>query len=150
MCSLPGSWLAVCMADLTLDLHTSLSRGSTLLRFRTHNSLSLSVFHDTLGRPGPHFPSTCMLQALLIATLERSTCPNQRSIYSLSIMLRSSISSCASSLLYPPQTVFVGGYTVFTLSVRPNQRTNESVSVTFCFLNIYTPPQKCVRNVLFP
>ena len=39
------------------------------------------------------------------------------------------------SYLYPPQTVFVGGYTVFT-SVRPNERTNESVSVTFCFLNI--------------
>ena len=36
--------------------------------------------------------------------------------------------------LYPPQTVFVGGYTVFTLSVRPNERTNE---------------RKCVRNVLF-
>ena len=38
-------------------------------------------------------------------------------------------------LLYPPQTVFVEGYTVFTLSVCPNERTNE---------------QKCVRNVLFP
>ena len=38
--------------------------------------------------------------------------------------------------LYPPQTVFVGGYTVFTLSERTNDRTNESVSVTFCFLNI--------------
>ena len=24
--------------------------------------------------------------------------------------------------LYPPQTMFVGGYTVFTLSVRPNDR----------------------------
>ena len=32
--------------------------------------------------------------------------------------------------------VFVGGYTVFTLSERTNDRTNESVSVTFCFLNI--------------
>ena len=40
--------------------------------------------------------------------------------------------SYAISYLYPPQTMFVGGYTVFTLSVRPN----ESVSVTFCFLNI--------------
>ena len=37
--------------------------------------------------------------------------------------------------LYPPQTVFVGGYTVFTLSVRPSVRTNE---------------RKCVRKVLFP
>ena len=40
----------------------------------------------------------------------------------------------ASLLLYLPQTVFVGGYTVFMLSVRPSERTNE---------------QKCVRNVLF-
>ena len=47
----------------------------------------------------------------------------------------------AGRYLYPPQTVFVGGYTVFRLSVRPNERTNErtneSVSVTFCFLNIF-------------
>ena len=33
---------------------------------------------------------------------------------------------------YPPQTLFVGGYTVFTLS----ERTTVRVSVTFCFLNI--------------
>ena len=33
--------------------------------------------------------------------------------------------------LYPPQTVFVGGYTVYTLSVLPTVRV-------------------CVRNVLFP
>ena len=38
--------------------------------------------------------------------------------------------------LYPPQTVFVGGYTVFTLSVRPSVRS----SVTFCFLNIFKSP----------
>ena len=47
-------------------------------------------------------------------------------------------------LLYPPQTMFVGGYTVFTLSVRPSvrpsERTNESVSETFCFLNILKSP----------
>ena len=41
-----------------------------------------------------------------------------------------------SDLLYPPQTMFVGGYTVFTLSERPTERTSERVSVTFCFLNI--------------
>ena len=39
-------------------------------------------------------------------------------------------------LLYPPQTVFVGGYTVFTLSDR--------VSETFL-----CPKRFCVRNVLF-
>ena len=35
------------------------------------------------------------------------------------------------NFLYPPQTVFVGGYTVFTLSVRTKER-------------------KCVHDVLFP
>ena len=37
-------------------------------------------------------------------------------------------------LLYPPQTVFVGGYTVFT-SVLPTVCVCVRVSVTFCFLN---------------
>ena len=41
--------------------------------------------------------------------------------------------------LYPPQTVFVGGYTVFTLSecpsVHPSVRPTDRVSVTFCFFN---------------
>ena len=41
------------------------------------------------------------------------------------------ILSLLGALLYPPQTVFVEGYTVFALSVRTNER-------------------KCVRNVLFP
>ena len=39
--------------------------------------------------------------------------------------------------LYPPQTVFVGGYTVFTLSVRPSVRPSIRPSVRFCFLNIF-------------
>ena len=37
------------------------------------------------------------------------------------------------NLIIPPQTVFVGGYAVFMLSVRPSIRP----SVTFCFLNIF-------------
>ena len=36
----------------------------------------------------------------------------------------------------PPQTVFVGGYTVFTLSVCPTIRSSDRVSVTLSFLNI--------------
>ena len=40
-----------------------------------------------------------------------------------------------STSLYHPQTVFVGGYTVFTLSDRPNERPSD---------------RTCVRNVLFP
>ena len=39
-------------------------------------------------------------------------------------------------LLYPPQTVFVGGYTVFTLSIQTTDSPTDSVSVGFCFLNI--------------
>ena len=51
-------------------------------------------------------------------------------------------------LLYPPQTLFVVGYTVFTLSVRvcvrvcvrpcvrPSVCPSVRPSVTFCFLNI--------------
>ena len=42
-----------------------------------------------------------------------------------------SLPSLSSHFLYPPQTVFVGGYTVFTLSVRPSVRPS-------------------VRNVLIP
>ena len=37
--------------------------------------------------------------------------------------------------LYPPQTVFVGGYTVFTLSESPTDRPTDRVSETFCFFN---------------
>ena len=40
-----------------------------------------------------------------------------------------------SDLLYPPQTLFVVGYTVFTLSVRASVRACVRPSVTFCFLN---------------
>ena len=36
----------------------------------------------------------------------------------------------------PPQTVYVGGYTVFTLSESLTNRPTDRVSVTFCFLNI--------------
>ena len=43
--------------------------------------------------------------------------------------------NCVCGWLYPPQTVFVGWYTVFTLSVRPSDRVCVRVSVTFCFLN---------------
>ena len=44
--------------------------------------------------------------------------------------------------------MFVGGYTVFTLSVRLSERTNESVSVTFCFLNICVTKKTVIK--LFP
>ena len=44
-----------------------------------------------------------------------------------------------SRLFIPPQTVFMGGYTVFTLSkcpsVHPSVRPTDRVSVTFCFFN---------------
>ena len=48
---------------------------------------------------------------------------------------QSRFTTLISSFLYPPQTVFVGGYTVFTLSVLP------TVCVCVC---------ACVRYVSFP
>ena len=45
-----------------------------------------------------HFPSICLSQAVLIAPLERATCLNQQSLFSLRITSRSSISSCDKSL----------------------------------------------------
>ena len=42
-----------------------------------------------------------------------------------------SIAQADQHFLYPPQTVFVGGYTVFTLSESPTDRVSE----TFCFFN---------------
>ena len=50
-----------------------------------------------LGLPGPRFPSTCMSKAVLIAPLERSTCPYHQSL--LSFRMRSSMPSRTSSSL---------------------------------------------------
>ena len=48
MGSPPGSWLAAHMADLTLDLHTSLSEGSTSLSFHSRRSLSVDSTNPLL------------------------------------------------------------------------------------------------------
>ena len=73
MGSFPGSWQAARMADLTLDLHTFLSQGSSSLRFHSRGFLSVIVFKVILDHPGPHFPSICMLQTVFIAPLDSST-----------------------------------------------------------------------------
>ena len=78
----PGSWVAARMADLIADFHTSPSQGSTSLSFHSRRSFSVSVLYVILGFPGPSFPSICMLQTILIAPLNHSICPNQRSIFS--------------------------------------------------------------------
>ena len=52
-----------------------------------------------LGLPAPRLSSICISHAVLIAPLERSTCPNQRSLLSLKMRLRSSSSSFASNSL---------------------------------------------------
>ena len=49
--------------------------------------------------PPPRIPSICISHAVLTAPLECFTCPNQRSLLSLKMRLRSSSSSFASSLL---------------------------------------------------
>ena len=89
----PGSLLAAYMADLTLDLHTSLSQGSTSLRFHSRWSLSVNVFHDILGCPCPRFPSICMSQAVLgclIATIICDKCCQPHKITPLIIVQGSS------------------------------------------------------------
>ena len=64
-----------------------------------HGSLSVSFFHVSLGLPGLLLPSICISHAVLIAPLERSTCPNKRSLLSLKMRSRSSSSSFASNSL---------------------------------------------------
>ena len=54
-------------------------------------------FQVIFGLPGPCFPLTCMSEAVLIAPLERSTCPYQQSLLSFSKRSRSSMPSRASS-----------------------------------------------------
>ena len=58
--------------------------------FHSRQSLSVSFFHVSLGLPYPRLPSICISHAVLIAPLERSTCPNQQSLISLKTRLRSS------------------------------------------------------------
>ena len=87
------------MADLTPDLHIFLSWGLIAESFHSLQSLSVSGFHVIFGLPGPHFPWTCIWKAVLTAPLERSTCPYQRSLLSFRMRSRSSMPSCASSLM---------------------------------------------------
>ena len=96
---LPGSWLAARMADLTPDLQVCLSWGSIAKSFHSLQSRSVSCYHVILGFPDPCFPSTCMSQAVLTVPLERSTCPYQRSLLSITMKSRSSMPSRASSSL---------------------------------------------------
>ena len=67
--------------------------------FHSLQSLSVSCFHVILGLPGPCFPSTCMSKAVLIAPLERSTCPYHWSLLSFRMRSRSSMPSRISSSL---------------------------------------------------
>ena len=76
--------------------------------FHSLQSLSVSCFHVILGLPGPCFPSTCMSKAVLIAPLERSTCPYHRSLLSFRMRSRSSMPSRTSSSLDLVVTVSCG------------------------------------------
>ena len=69
------------------------------MSFHSRQSLSVSFFHVCLGLPAPRLPSICLSHAVVIATLECSTCPNQRSLLSLKMRSRSSSSSFASKSL---------------------------------------------------
>ena len=87
------------MADLTPDLQVRLSWGLIAESFHSLQSLSASCFHVSVGLSGPRFPSTCMSKAILIAPLERSTCPYHRSLLSFRMSSRSSMPSCTSRSL---------------------------------------------------
>ena len=67
------------------------------MSFHSRQSLSISFFQVSLGLPAPRLPSICISHAVLIAPLELSTCPNQRSL--LSLKMRSRSSSCNSLVL---------------------------------------------------
>ena len=95
----PHQWTPFQMTDLTLDLQVCLSWGSIAESFHSLQSLSVSCFHVILGLLGPCFSSTCMWKAVLPASLERSTCPYQRSLLSFRMRSRSSMPSHASSSL---------------------------------------------------
>ena len=69
------------------------------MSFHSRQSFSVSFFHVSLGLTAPRLPSICISHAVLTALLERSTCPNQRSLLSLKMRLRSSSSSFASNWL---------------------------------------------------
>ena len=69
---------------VTPDLYVLLSWGSTVMSFHSRQSLSVSSFQVSLGLPAPCLPSIWISHAVLIAPLEPSTCPNQRSLLSLS------------------------------------------------------------------
>ena len=94
---LPGNWLAARIADLTPDLQLFLSWGSTVVSFHSQQSFSVSFFQVSLGLPAPRLQSICISHAVLTAPLECSTCPNQRSLLSLKMKLKPSISSFAST-----------------------------------------------------
>ena len=91
---LPGSWLAVHMADLIQDLQYVYHESFHSLHF-----LSVICFHVILGLPGSCFPSTCMSKALLIAPLEHSTCPYQQRHFSSRMRYRSSMQTRTSNSL---------------------------------------------------
>ena len=96
---LPGSCLAACMTDLTLDLLVCLSWGSIAKSFHPLQSLSVSCSHVILGLPGPRFSTTYMPNAVLNAPVECSTCPYQQTLLSFRMRSRDSTPSRASSSL---------------------------------------------------
>ena len=49
MSTLPGNWLAACMADLKHDLQVLLSWGSTVVSFHSPQSFCISFFHVSFG-----------------------------------------------------------------------------------------------------
>ena len=73
----------------------------------------------------------------MVKTLQKSSSPEPAGRFSRNLVC--SNQGLLPIIVIPPHKPFVGGYTVFT-SVHPSVRPNESVSETFCFLNILKSP----------
>ena len=121
-----------------------LSRYAYHESFHSLQSLSVSCFQVILGLPGLRFPSTCMSKAVLIAPLERFTCPYQWSPFSFRMRSRSSMPSRASSSLDLVVTMSCG-LTLIDLSHHwrsgfVNGRVSLALSITFSTQELYTQP----------
>ena len=68
------------------------------MSFYSRQSFSVSFFHVSLGLTAPRLPSICISHAVLTAPLERSPCPNQRSLLSQKEVEPSSSSFASSAL----------------------------------------------------
>ena len=115
------------------------------MSFHSRQSFSISFFHVSLGLLAPCLPSIFISHAVLTAPLERSTCPNQRSLLSLKMRLRSSSSSFASRSLDLTVATSSGLILqiclIMALSLRCRLSWSVAWSMALCTQELYIWPQ---------